>query len=61
MKKSVSKRIRISKTGKLIRRKMAQDHFKSKHPGQRTRSKRKTMDVKSVDFKKFARYLTANN
>ena len=61
MKKSVSKRIKITKTGKLIRRKMAQDHFKSKHPGQRTRDKRRTMTIERVDLKKFVKYLTANN
>lgn len=61
MKKSVSKRIKITKTGKLIRRKMSQDHFKSKHPGSRTRSKRQLSDIKPVDFKKFSQYLKSNN
>jgi len=58
MKKSVSKRIKITKRGKLVRRQMAQDHFKSKHPGRRNRSKRKEVLVKRVDIKTFAKYLT---
>jgi ribosomal protein L35 len=61
MKKSVSKRIKVTKTGKLIRRQMAQDHFKAKHPGSRTRAKRKQLGVKNVDTKMFIKYLTANN
>jgi ribosomal protein L35 len=61
MKKSVSKRIKVTGTGKLVRRQMAQDHFKAKHPGSRNRSKRKDLNVKSVDQKTFIKYLRSNN
>jgi len=61
MKKSVSKRIKVTGSGKLIRRQMAQDHFKSKHPGSRNRSKRKDLSVKPVDTKMFIKYLSSNN
>lgn len=57
MKKSVSKRIKVTKTGKLIRRVMAQDHFKSKHPGSRTRAKRQTTFMSGKFAKVFSRYL----
>ena len=40
---------------------MAQDHFKAKHPGSRTRSKRKSLSVKKVDTKMFIKYLSAKN
>ncbi|MDO8574338.1 MAG: 50S ribosomal protein L35 [bacterium] len=38
--KSISKRIRITKNGKLVRRKMGIDHFKSKKTGKQRRQKR---------------------
>lgn len=60
MKKSVSKRIKITKTGKLIRRVMAQDHFKAKHPGSRTRRKRQTTALYGKNIKVFSRYLNTN-
>ncbi|MDO8584696.1 MAG: hypothetical protein Q7R85_01070 [bacterium] len=57
MKKSVSKRIKVTKSGKLVRRVMAQDHFKSKHPGSRTRKKRQTSFLTGKFAKIFMRYL----
>ncbi len=57
MQKSVSKRIKVTKTGKMIRRKMAQDHFKSKHPSYRTRGKRKTLALYGANIKIFLKYL----
>ncbi len=61
MRKSVSKRIKITGTGKMIRRKMAQDHFKSKHPGARNRSKRKSLSVTKTNSQIFTKYLNSNN
>ncbi|MBI2406349.1 MAG: hypothetical protein HYW56_01865 [Candidatus Harrisonbacteria bacterium] len=57
MRKSVSKRIKVTKTGKLMRRVMAQDHFKSKHPGSRTRAKRRGTSLYGKNVKVFGRYL----
>jgi ribosomal protein L35 len=61
MRKSVSKRIKVTGTGKMIRRKMAQDHFKSKHPSFRTRNKRKSLEVYGKNIKIFKKYLNSNN
>ena len=61
MRKSVSKRIKVTGTGKMIRRKMAQDHFKSKHPASRTRNKRKTLQLHNKNIAIFKKYLNSNN
>jgi ribosomal protein L35 len=39
--KSISKRIRVTKTGKVMLRKRAQNHFKAKKTGNAVSSKRK--------------------
>jgi ribosomal protein L35 len=43
--KSLSKRIRITKNGKVIRRKMAQDHFRTRSSQKAIRGKRKTLGL----------------
>jgi ribosomal protein L35 len=45
MKKSVSKRIRVTKNGKIIRRSTAIDHFHTRKNQKRLRNKRKTLSV----------------
>jgi ribosomal protein L35 len=50
-KKTFSKRIKTTKTGKLIRRKMGQAHFKSKKRSKIIRDKRNSVNVASVDKK----------
>ncbi|MBI2623117.1 MAG: 50S ribosomal protein L35 [Candidatus Liptonbacteria bacterium] len=45
--KSVSKRIRITRTGKLIRRPMGVDHFRTRQSAKILRSGRKT---RSLDY-----------
>ena len=44
-KKSVSKRIRVTKTGKIVRRSMGVNHFKSRKNGNAIRQKRKTTGI----------------
>jgi len=51
-KKTFSKRIKTTKTGKLIRRKMGQAHFKSKKRSKTIRDKRNSVNVASVDRKR---------
>ena len=58
MKKSVSKRIRITKNGKMMRRKMAQDHFRAKKTGKQIQGKRESKFLEKMDAKMFLRYLT---
>lgn len=50
MKKSISKRIRLTKTGKVLRRAMGQCHFRSKK--RTTQLKRKKNDRKITDLSK---------
>lgn len=43
---SVAKRIRVTKTGKFMKRKSGQNHFNAQESGKTTRSKRR--DLKSA-------------
>ena len=43
--KTVAKRIKITATGKLIKRKGGQDHFNSRESGNVTRNKRRDLAV----------------
>lgn len=43
--KTVSKRIKVTASGKLIKRKAGQDHFNSRESGNVTRAKRSDLDV----------------
>ena len=57
MKKSFSKRIKITSTGKMLRRRMAQDHFRAKRTGKQIRNKRKGLSLDQSDVKVFQKYL----
>ena len=57
-KKSVVKRIRITKTGKLIRRRMAQDHFRARKSGKEIRRKRDALRVSESDKRRIVQYLS---
>ncbi|MEK7655619.1 MAG: bL35 family ribosomal protein [Patescibacteria group bacterium] len=46
--KTISKRIRITKTGKLMKRHGGQDHFNTRNPGKITRKKRRDQEVAKV-------------
>lgn len=39
--KSISKRIKVTKTGKIMKRKGGQDHFNSRDSGKNVRNKRR--------------------
>ena len=56
MKKSFSKRFKITGTGKIMRRKMGQDHNRAKRSGDQTRNKRKGLPLHSADAKVFRKY-----
>lgn len=61
MKKTVSKRIKMTKTGKLMRRKMAQDHFRAKKRGVQLHRKRGDRQLTAANSKAILKYLTTNN
>jgi ribosomal protein L35 len=56
MKKSVTSRIKKTKTGKLVRRKIAQSHFRAKKSGKQIRAKRGTVQVVKVTEKMIVKY-----
>jgi ribosomal protein L35 len=57
MRKSVTSRIRKTKTGKLIRRKIGQSHFRAKKSGKQIREKRSRVNVTKVTEKMIANYI----
>ncbi len=55
--KALLKRIKITGKKKILKRALHQSHFNAKESGNKTRSKRKTNQVSSVDTKKFKKIL----
>lgn len=53
--KSLSKRVRITKNGKIVRRPMATDHFRTRKHARKIQSKRKTLGL-DYPMKKIANY-----
>lgn len=47
--KAVSKRFKITKTGKVLKRAAGQDHFNSRDPGKITRKKRRDKTFESYN------------
>lgn len=47
--KAASKRFRVSKRGKLLRRSTGQDHFNSRDPGSKTIHKRRDKEAAKRD------------
>jgi len=43
--KAISKRFKITRTGKVLKRVAGQDHFNSREPGKVTRNKRRDMQL----------------
>lgn len=57
MKKTIADRIKITGTGKLLRRPMGVDHFRSKKTSQKKQRLRKNMAVHHADIRMFKKYL----
>jgi len=55
MKKSITKRIRFTKNGKMVRRPMATDHFRVRKDQKSIRNKRKTLSL-DYPMKKIVSY-----
>ncbi|HNZ86111.1 MAG TPA: 50S ribosomal protein L35 [bacterium] len=53
--KTLSKRIRITKNGKVIRRSKSQDHFNTRETGKTKRNKRKDVKVSDVYSKNISK------
>ncbi len=50
--KAIAKRFRVTKKGKIIKRKNGQDHFKTRETGELTRSRRRDISLDNVQDKK---------
>jgi large subunit ribosomal protein L35 len=55
--KSILKRFRITKTGKVLRRITGQDHYLAKKTGKKRRLKRKWVPLSKAEAKKIKRLL----
>lgn len=54
--KTVSKRIKVTKSGKLLKRKAGQDHFNARERGKTTRGKRRDISV-NASYEKSIKHL----
>ena len=55
--KSIIKRFKITKTGKILHRPIGQDHFRAKKSGKKIRQSRKWVELSKVDSKKIKKSL----
>ncbi len=55
--KSLTKRFRITKSGKILRRAAGQDHFRAKKSGKTIRQKRKWVVLSDSEKKAIRKYL----
>jgi len=53
--KSITKRFKITKTGKILRRATGLDHYRAKKTGQKIRKSRKWVEVSKAEAKKIKR------
>ncbi len=56
--KSLKKRFKITKTGKVLRRSTGQDHFRAKKSGKKIRQTRKWVQVSEVLAKKLKKLMS---
>jgi len=56
--KSITKRFKITKTGKVLRRVIGQDHYRAKKSGKKVRRGRKWVKVSKSDAKKIKRLVS---
>jgi len=57
IRKSILKRFKITKTGKILRRKTGQDHFRAKKSGKEIRERRKLTPLSKQEVKIIKRFL----
>jgi large subunit ribosomal protein L35 len=55
--KSIKKRFKITKTGKVLKRAVGQNHFNAKKTGKQRRESRKWVKISNVDAKKIKKLL----
>ena len=57
-KKALTKRFKITKNGKILRRMTGQNHYRSKKTGERKRKGRKWIVLSKTEAKHLKKYLT---
>ena len=57
-KKALTKRFKITKTGKILRRLSGQNHYRAKKSGQARRKGRKWIEISKAEVKRVKRYLS---
>jgi ribosomal protein L35 len=57
-KKSITKRFKITKNGKIMRRMSGQNHYRSKKTGERKRKGRKWIELSKGEAKQIRKFLT---
>ena len=55
--KSITKRFKITKTGKVLRRRTGLDHYRAKKSGKKIRKSRKFVEVSKSEAKKIKKLL----
>jgi len=59
MRKSITKRFKITKSGKVLRRATGLDHYRAKKTGEKIRKSRKWVKVPKADSKKIKKLLSS--
>ena len=57
--KSITKRFKFTKSGKVLRRDVGQDHYRAKRTGKQRRQMRKITKLSKPDAKKIKRLVTS--
>ena len=57
-KKALTKRFKITKTGKILRRLSGQNHYRAKKTGQQKRTGRKWVSLSKVDVRKIKKFIS---
>ncbi|MEK7124552.1 MAG: 50S ribosomal protein L35 [Patescibacteria group bacterium] len=57
-KKAITKRFKITKNGKILRRLSGQDHYRAKKSGKARRKGRKWVVLSKADARKIRKYIT---
>jgi len=57
--KSITKRFKITRTGKVLRRATGQDHYRAKKSGKRIRKSRKWVKMSKSEAKKIRKLLSS--
>jgi large subunit ribosomal protein L35 len=56
-KKALEKRFKVTRTGKVLRRPVGQDHYLAKKPGEKKRQLRKWVEVPKSEAKKIKKII----